>query len=298
MTQAEVIPTESLTASEVLGANPQETKPLEEVIKPDEKFSSKFSLLAKRERTAVERERAAKLKEQELEDKYRNFSQRESKLEEFERLKQTNPLKALELLGLSYEDLTKIQLEDGNIPADLKIKKVEDKFDNFVKTQEAALQRQEEEAKRLHEKREQEATHAFKGEISSYLKSNAERYELIAFENQEDLIYEVIDEYYTRTMDEATGVGQVMTIAEAADKVEKSLEEKYNKARDLKKVQAFLKAQGAPPSPPTRMEQIAGQKSKTLTNNLSATPAQPRKSPVSDEERIARAIAYARGLRP
>lgn len=272
----------------------------------DERVSPKLQALFKRERAAVEREKAAKAKEFEVEGKYKTLAERQARLDEFESLKTTNPLKALELLGLSYDDLTKIALADGNVPPELEVRKVRAELnefkDEFKNTQVEALQRQAEEAKQLAEKREQDALTNFRTDIDKYVSDNSDRYELMIFEGKQDLVFETISEHYERTKDPETGVGKIMTTSEAADKVEAWLEKREVERRGLKKVGAlnvpvdrfpkelqaqFAKQKQAPTSQPP----------KTLTNTLSATPSAPRTKPVTDEERIARAIAYARGLR-
>lgn len=312
MTQADVTLAQDskTTASAVLDGAKEEITPSDVPAKPgEEKLSPKLQMLLKRERAAIERERAAKAKEAEIEAKAKAFADREARLEEFEKVKATNPRRALELLGLSYEDLTKVELADGQVPAEVQVKRVEEKLNSLVKTQEEALRRQEEEAKRAAEKQQQEAVESFRKEIGTYLKENSSRYELMDFhygeEEARDIVYAVVDEHYERTRprDPVSGeplpdsVGEVLTIAQAADKVEAWLEQKYQKAPTLNKMKAFL----APPKPEIKLDKPQTpqrQTPKTLNNNLSATPAPQRTRPLTDEERVARAIAYAQGLRP
>jgi hypothetical protein len=262
--------------------------------KVDDRISSKLSVLTSRERKAVDRERAASAKEQDI-------LAREKKLQDFETLKQSNPLEALKLLGLSYQDLTQIALNDGAVTPDIHVKRVEEKFDSFLKSQEDAKRLEQEESKRQSAAREQEMTAKFQGEIKTYLKDNGSRYELIAFEQSEDLVYDVIDEHYMRTAPKdsegnPTGPGEVMTIAQAADKVELHLEQKYTKARDLNKVKGLLAVRQEQKTD-TKPQTVTRQPQKTLTNNLSASGSRQSSASITDEERVAKAIAFARGLR-
>lgn len=283
------------------GASKSQTTPV------DEKISGKLSLLTSRERQAVERERAAKSREAAADEKVKAMEAREARLSEFENLKNTNPIKALEMLGMSYNDLTQAALNDGNVTPDQKLQSVEAKFDSFVKSQEDAKRLQAEELQQQTEKQSQATIASFQVEIKNYLKENSARYELIEFENSGDLVYDVIDEHYNRTLEaavkKATDAGEetasirgdIMTIAQAADKVEAHLEKKYDKARSIKKVQTLFAPRQtlnvAKPTLPT------SQKLKTLTNQQSATPAVPRKTARTDADRVAAAIAYAKGLR-
>lgn len=257
----------------------------------DEKLASRLEILMRRDQAVVNKERALKAKEAEIEAKL-------ARIQEFETVKQ-NPKKALEFLGLDYNQLTQSILKDGEVTPEIEIKRVKDELENFKKSQEADKERQLQDAKRAAEAQELKAVSDFKSEITQYLNDNSSRYELISFEAQQELVFEVIDEHYTRTLDQETGIGKVMSIAEAADKVEEYLEKKYLKSKDLNKVKALW---GNIPKEAQKQiikqETKLGQPPKTLTNQLSASAMKPRTQAVTDEERVQRAIAYARGLRP
>ncbi len=256
----------------------------------DPQVSSKLETLARREQAALNAERAAASKVKEIEA-------REAKVKEFELLKDGKPLDALKMLGYDYDQITKAKLLDGEVPPEVQIQKLQERLDKYESSQ---TQKEKEEAERATQSAkaaEAKAVSDFKSQIGQYLSDNADRYELINFEGEQDLVYEVIDEHYNRTIDPATGVGKVMTKAEAADKVELYLEQKYEKSRDLKKVSALLNLRREAPKVAAKPE-IQRQPPRTLNNQLSASQAKPRTSPVTDEERVQRAIAYAKALRP
>lgn len=257
----------------------------------DEKISSRMDTLIRREQAALHAERAAKQAQAEVEEKLKKYA-------DFESAKKV-PKKALELLGLDYNELTQAMLNEGQITPEIQIKQINEKFEALTKSQEDEKVRRDEEQKQEAQAKEQRAITDFKSEITTYLGDNSSRYELIAFENQHDLVFEVIDEQYRRTAQASPdGIGKVMKISEAADKVELWLEQKYEKSKSVNKVKSLwniapkgtlaeaIKPQAKPSQPP-----------RTLTNNLTATPTTPRKTPVSDEERVQRAIAYAKSLR-
>lgn len=268
----------------------------EQVAKPEDRVSSKIDILIKREREALARERQAKQKETELEEKIRRIQQ-------FDEVR-TNPKKALELLGLDYDQLTQAILNDGQLPPDVQYKKLEDKFDSFRSAQEEVEKKRQEEAVKRAQAQEEQAITNFKSEINQYLDDNKARYELINFEGGQELVYEVIDEHYTRTMkahqkelaelgeDLSSAVGKVLSITEAADKVELYMEQKYHKAKDLNKTKTLW---GAVPQglvkEAAKAESKPHQKPNTLTNNLSAGQTIQRKAPLSDDERVQLAIA-------
>ncbi len=280
-------------------ANPQGSAPKEPV--KTEKVAPSLQLLVQREKKALEIEQRAKRTQAEVEAKSQSLTAREAKIQEFENLKASgNYTKALELLGISYGDLTNVQLNDGQVTPELHVKKVEEKLDSFLKSQEEAKRVQAEESRRSAEAQEANAVLEFKESIKAHCESDAKKYELINFEGPQmiDMIYAVVDEHYERTIDPTTGKGQIMAAAEAADKVEKWLREtKYAKATELD----FFKTKLVPPQvKPEAKQQMTFRppQTRTLTNQQSATAPAPRTRPLTDDERIAKAIAYAKGLRP
>ena len=270
----------------------------------EERISNKLQVLVQREKAALMREQIAKQKEAEFESKHKAFLEREAKLAEFENLKSTNPMKALELLGLSYQDLTQTALNDGSVPPEVQVRKVEEKFDSYIKAQQLAEQEKAETYKRQAQQQEEKVIGDFKAEITSFINADPKAYELIKFEGLEELIYDTIDENYNRTIDPQTGIGKIMSIKEAADKIETMLDKKYEDARKLDK---FAKQTKAPQVAQAAISQIQfTERNKavpqrtlnTLNNQMSATPAKPRTRPMTDDERVAKAVAYAKSLRP
>lgn len=269
----------------------------------DERLTGKLDLLLKREGFLVERDKDIKRRESDLQAKVQELEAKLARVNEFESAK-GNSKKALELLGLDYNQLTESILKDGEIPPSVEIQKLRDEFYEHRKAQEESSrlnqEREAQDAKQKEEaalaKRDQE----FREEIVSLLKKDPERYQYTLFEQQEDLVYELIDEHYRRTLDEATGKGEIMLTEKAADLVEKHLEDKYNKAKDLSKTKALwgnVPKEAQQKIVEQHKRQI-GQPPKTLTNQLSATPSQPKPKVITDEERVQKAIAYAKGLRP
>lgn len=306
--QVQTLPTEAPTENTV----DTKTEVKTEAPIKDDRISSRLDILIRREQAAVNRERAAKLKEAEVEAKLKRY-------EDFESAK-TSPDKALELLGLNYDELTRTKLNDGEIPPEVRVKQVEDKFEAYRKSQEETEKKRTEEYKLEQERhakaQEEKAIGEFKGELNTYLKDNSERYEYVNFEGQDgyDLVFDVIDTHYNRSLQESfrklvengedqetaakKAVGKVMTKEEAADKVEAHYEKREFEKRKLKKSQSIWGA-----IPKEIQKEVAkqtnkpSQSPKTLTNQLSANPTAPRKAPVTDEERVQRAIAYAKSLR-
>lgn len=281
------------------GAKPGEAKPTDPpAVKDEPRVSGKLQLLAQRERQALSREQAAKSKESQVQEATKALEAREARIKEFETLRETNPLKALELLGLSYQQLTEAALSDGNIPAEVQVKKLEAKVTDLAKAREEDARKAADEAKAQAERQEAQAVEEFRSEIKGFIEQNPKDYEFIQFEAQENLVFRVINEHYVRTTDPETGVGKIMTIKEAADKVEAFLEKRYEKLLSLEKIKSKLApGQGKPPAKP---QTIPSSKPTAPTLNNTMSPghvAQPT-GLLTDEQRVAKAIAYARGIRP
>ncbi len=252
-----------------------ETKPPES----QDRVSPKFELLVKRESSLRQQTEALRAKEAEI-------TQAMERIKEFESAK-GNSKKALELLGLNYDELTQSLLKDGEIPPEVKLREFETKLETMERERLAEKEREAQDQKRMQEANESKAITDFKSEINQYVSDNAARYEYIKFEEQEELVFDVIDEHYKRTMDPETGIGKVMNIAEAADKVEKHLEEKDLARKKLSKAQALWGSlpQGLAKQL-TKPEVNKSQPPKTLTNNLTASTSKiPMRPP--EDQRIA-----------
>lgn len=264
--------------------------------KPDDKVSGKLSILVQREKRALELERRAKDGMTAFEKREADLSAREAKMKEFEGLKETNPMKALELLNLSYSDLSNVALNDGNVPADLQIKQLREEISRERAAREDEKRQAAEMDKKRAEDTEVQTLQAFKEQIKREVDAD-KSYELVSFEQAYDDVFKEIDDHFNATFAE-TGTGVVLEKKEAAARVQKKLEEgKYAKATEIE----FFKSKFAPSKPSFMMakqqQATNNQPPKTLTNNLSATPAKPQTRVMNDEDRKARAIAYFNSLR-
>lgn len=251
--------------------------PIEAQPPKEEALSPKLAVLMEREKQALNRERMAKSQEEKLKDRLKM-------IEEFEELKK-NPNKVDDLLkhlGWDYDRLTQSKLQDGAVPPGVEIQQLRDQIEE-MKTQlkQKADSEAEHQKVRVNEA-ETRAVSDFKSEIGEYLKSNTARYELIDFEKAEELVFDVIDEHYNRTIDQATGVGKVLPIQDAADKVEKYLEDKYLAAKEKNKVKAFWN--NMPKGLQSQLKkQETSQPPKTLTNNLSPRVSEKSNRPPEDQ---------------
>lgn len=264
---------------------PVETIEAEQQLKPaNTPISSKFSALAKKEKGILAKMEAYKSQESNVASREAQLAAREAKLSEFESLR-SNPMKALESLGLDYNQITQYMLNNGEKPVELQLKDVMSEVEHMKQLQadsKAQAKKEQEDAMKV---QEAEVIESFKTEISSFLKTNVEKYELIQGFKQESLVFDTIEEYYTAN-------NKVLSITEASDMVEKYLEQEAEKALSFNKIKAK-----ANPQPAVKVEDKAStawgklqQPSKTLTNQQTTKP-----QVLSEQERINRAMARLRG---
>lgn len=276
----------------------------------EDKVSGRLEMLIRREQQAIARERIAKAAESESSRLRAELDSERARITEFNSLK-SNPKLALEKLGLTYDELTKAMLSDGEVPPEVEFKKLRGEIDGLKASREDERKQQAENAKAQALQQESQAIDGFKSEINTYCKDNAARYEFINFDERQDEVYELIDAHYTKTQlahakeleaegqDASKAVGKVMKIAEAADKIEEFYEKREKDKQKLAKVQALWSS--VPKN--TLMKEVEKQLDKpktpprTLTNAQSAQLASPRPRPRSDEERVAQAIAEWRKTR-
>lgn len=244
----------------------------------DPKLASRLEIILRREREANAKEKQARDLEASIQDKLKL-------IERFELAKKGNSKEALELLGLNYDQLSQSILQDGSIPPEVKIKELEGKIGDLDKQRQLDIERQEQDKKSLQAQAETKAIEGFKTEIGTYLSDNKARYELIDFEAQQELVFDVIDTHYTRTLDPETGIGKVMSIKEAADKVEEFLEKKEIKRKELGKVKTLWGAipKGAQDQLVKQQSNQFTQKPRTLTNEMSANAQTKPVRPPEDQ---------------
>lgn len=264
------------------GGEPQKGPQPSTPVPKEESISPKLAVLMERERQAVSRERMARAQEEKLKERLR-------KVEEFESVK-TDPKKALDFLGLSYDQLTQSILKDGETPPSVEIQRLRDELDQYKNQLKQEKDLEVEKRKEHVLQAESKAVSDFKTEITDYLKNNTARYELIDFEGANDLVYDVIDEHYNRTIDPNTGVGKVMSITEASDKVEEHLEKKYLAAKDKNKVKAFWSNMPKGIQEQLKKQEALSQPPKTLTNNLGPRVSE-KQTRLPEDKRIQQIVA-------
>lgn len=223
----------------------ESTEPKVEAPKQDDKFSSKFAALSRKEKMLLDKERQLKT----MEDKFKNY-------EAIEKRVKSNPLEFLKEYGFTYSDLTNFVLNDGKPTPDLEVKSVREEM--------AALKKELEERETKKQQEHLETTlKAFKADIGKYVKSDVDKYELLNLsQDPVELVYSIIEEHFKSTE-------TVLTTQEAADAAEKYLEDEAKKYLGVKKFQQKQETTVAKPAAEKTM-------STTLSNSMdSKSPSTP-----------------------
>ena len=246
---------------------------LEQASNPDrDEFSRKFAALSRREKEIRAKEVEYDQRIAELEARFQPKKEVEKEPElPFEyRLKQ-NPLKALEDMGLSYDKLTELALNDGKLTPDMQMRLMREELENDYKSKYKELEdRIIEKEKNDEQRRYDEIETGFKNEIEAFVSSKPEQFELIQANEAKDVVYEVIEEHYNET-------GKILDIEEAANAVESYLEEEAEKLLKLGKLRSKFNT-GDIEQEPQRQSQV------TLSNAHSAQANERVAKKLSDEE--------------
>lgn len=248
----------------------------------DDKFAPKFAALTRKEKELRQREQnyQAEMKRIEAEKAELSKWRSEQKTAEqrlMEKFK-ANPLKFAEEQGLSFEDLMAMQLNEQNPTPEMLIKRTREELEGAYKKDleelKNTLRQKEEES----EKKQYESTVAgFKSEISDYINANPDSCELITINNKQDLVFDVIQEYYEST-------GRILSIEEAAKHTEEHLEEEAKKILGAKRFQAQKKVE----------EPGSNKAAPTLSNTQSSEVPKSGERKLSREESLAQAAKMLR----
>ena len=196
-----------------LDASEEVEQSLEEAREPEKSddFSRKFAALSRREKEIRAKEAEYDKRIAELEERLGSFGKKpepEPELPIEYRLKK-DPLRALEDMGLSYDKLTELALNDGKLTPEMQMRLMREELEgDYKKKFEELENRLLEKEKSDEQRRYDDIQRGFQNEIEDFVESNADRYELIKANEANDIIYDVIEEHYNDT-------GRILDIEEA-----------------------------------------------------------------------------------
>jgi hypothetical protein len=253
-TEAQVTPQETSPTNE---SNPETTQ--ESQSSESDNMSARFAALSRKEKYLQEQAAAHKAEV----DAYKASREGHKSQEELAAQFLQDPRTLLDHYGISFDDLTMSVLgEDAPPPtAESQIEALRAEIEGFkseAQKKEEAKVKAEEEA---YQKSIDEAILAHQHKITDHLSQNAEKYELIKLQGEEDLVWEVTEAHY-----EAHN-GEILTPEQAADKVEAYLEKKVRDAMNLARFGAKTQEKESAPFTVEEARTTEKPKSHTLTSD-------------------------------
>lgn len=259
-----------------------ESQPLPE--KPAERVDTRFSALARKEAQLHKAREQLKAEKAAVEEAARQAAEFNS-LRENARL---NPIKALEALGLNYEQITEFVMNDNKPTPNAEVQSVREELERFIEQQKEAQKQAEEIAVQRLTAEQDSVLEAFRSDAIGFVSANPERYELTTADDAAYLVPEVIEQHFVET-------GELMPIEKAADLVEAFLDQKAQRYAATKKFQARMAPAQKPVVEPAAAELPAAKRSASLSNALTASVATTANKPRSDQDRIRAALARLEG---
>ena len=260
-----------------LDASEEVEQSLEEAREPEKSddFSRKFAALSRREKEIRAKEVEYDKRIAELEERLGSFGKKpepEPELPIEYRLKK-DPLRALEDMGLSYDKLTELALNDGKLTPEMQMRLMREELEgDYRKKFEELENRLIEKEKSDEQRRYDDIQRGFQNEIEDFVESNSDKYELIKANEANDIIYDVIEEHYNET-------GRILDIEEAAEAVENYLEEEAEKLLSLGKLRSKFGIEND-----FEQEESPRQSQVTLSNAMSAQANERVGRKLSDDE--------------
>lgn len=207
--------------------------PAPEAPKPRDPFSAKFAALSRKERQHAEERRKFQAEKAEWEKQRSSSASPDDLIAEFKK----NPIKFGEKYGITYDELIKMGLNEGNPTVEMMLQRQREEMDTEYGSKLSKLEQMiaEKEAKEA-EAQLNGVKQGFIDQISSFIDSNEQEYELVKMHNAVEDVYSVCEEFYNRT-------GQNLDLEVAVQKVEEHLLAQAEKLMQSKK----LKSKFAPP---------------------------------------------------
>lgn len=189
----------------------------------------------------------------------------------------SNPREVYSMLGLTFDDLVQYELAGGTEPTpSMQIKALQDKlaeFETGIKTEKQ--QQIEQQQKQQVEAANYQAKQLYDGMVN-YIKSEPDKYELVNLNGSYDLVWqEIVDTW------QSTGGKTILTFAQAAEGMEKRIEEAYDKNAKARKFAA-------------RMEASAAQQAQVNDGKIKVTPIN---APTLTQQNSVRTAPVTRGPR-
>jgi hypothetical protein len=225
-------------------------------------FASKFAALSRKEKKLLDKGRQIK----EFEAKLNGQKSQLDEYDNFKNLAKSNPLEAMKLAGIDYQDVTHRILNKG----ERSTRQVESELRNELNK---LREEQSSYRARVEEMRVANEVNKYIANVNDFIDNNNEKYDLLSSKEARDRVMQTADRYATET-------GEIPDIPEVCDFVESELKKE---AASLYASDSFLKKMGLVRANSSATQGKGGQAKtpKTLTNSLT-----PASDTVSDEESL------------
>lgn len=236
----------------------------------DKSAHKDFAALARKERHIREQQKSLIAEQDRLRVEAKKY-------EDWQRViqnKRQDPIKALEALGLTFEDVQDYVVRGGKPTPQSEAKQLQEEVANLKRQQEDFLKAQEESRTRADNQKDREAAQTYFKGANDFVRANPEKYELTNSLKEFNLIEHTISTYAENTLKEK-GYAEVMTYEEAADTVEKYLEarvaEQYEAISKTKKFSSKFNL----PKKDEEEQKPSGSvpANRTISNDLTTTSA-------------------------
>lgn len=249
--------------------------------KAEQDYSSRFAALSRREKQLIEKERKLKEIESKYKDNDSNYQSWEEKKQKFK----SNPDAIFDEIGMSFDEMINFKLglnkqEDQPLSPDDLYKKLKADLEADLSAKEKAKLEEQEKLQKEREQQENAQTiENFKSELVDTIKKNADKYELINYQGNYDLVFDVIEQYFAEHE-------ELLTVDQAADHVESYLESLVDGATKLKKFQSKYasKVESQPSNDASKTNFGEDKMPKTLSNALNSQSSSFNEQPLSLEE--------------
>lgn len=274
------------TAAEVLDAATTPAEPAPAEPEKPTKIDPRFSALARKEAQLFREREAMKAQKAALEEAHRQVVA----FEEARQTAKTNPLAALDALGLSYEEITQ-HLLNGNTPTPAaEVAAVRQELEQLRAEQREAQERAEKAAQDRLAQEQAQIIESFRASAIEHVATNADRYELTTVNNAAHLVPQVIEEHFAKTK-------QLLTVAQGAELVEKHFERLADQVAKTRKFQARNASTNTAPTtaPAAPAATAPAPAARTLSNAMTASATATAPKFRTDEDRIRAALARLEG---
>lgn len=270
---------ETAAPEELEGTGGSEPASAEEIKPKEDTFSPRFAALTRKDKEIRLREKKLAAREKELEAKFNAQPPPAPEKEPLEVRLKKDPFNTLKELGVPYETLTDMALNEGKPTPELQMRLMREELQREMKAELDAVKAELKAEKEAKEQEKQNVTlRNFKASIADTINANKDTFELVAAEGDAglDAVVEVINSHYLETE-------EIISANEALQVVEDRLLEEAKKRIKLGKITRLMEPPQPPKAPPTKPETSKKSSSVTLSNET--TQVQPTSGRfLSDEE--------------